>query len=78
MLFFTDNCTCTGVSNLYGEGSECEFVSDSSDPYLNGVWCFAETATCREAKFHANFDTARYGPSRTACLNINGTLYEYL
>ena len=65
--FLVDVCTCTGASNQHNEGSECEEYSGYSDEWYNGVWCYAETATCSDAKAHPSETLPGLGGSHLAC-----------
>ena len=63
-------CTCAGMSNKYGEGSECKMYSGYSDNWLNGRWCYANVDTCPDAKAHPaseNHNVPGHGASKAAC-----------
>ena len=74
--FFLDKCQCSGVADKYGRGSECRYHGNIITEYLDGFWCYADTENCSEARKHQTFSTSiyegRYGPSRQACLDIDG------
>ena len=66
-LLFIDMCTCVGRSNTYNEGSECLDYSGYQDEWYNGVWCYAETATCSDARTHPSDTLPGLGASHLAC-----------
>ena len=57
MFFFLDLCTCARKSDVNNEGGECNAWKGSG-----GVWCYAETETCTEA---------RANPDKGAWINDN-------
>ena len=74
-----ENCTCTGVKNEWGEGATCQLYSNYPDDYMNSIWCYAETATCKDAtsvKFVKNkyVDEGHFGPSKKACSQHYGKI----
>ena len=79
-------CRCAGTSNKFNEGALCKTYSGytgKGSEWLNGIWCYADTTTCADAKAQAdNFSPPGYGPSKTACSSPNGvhdvTLRPYL
>ena len=69
----SENCTCTGIKNEWGQGAECKIKRGYEDEFMNSRWCYAETTKCRDAtnaeyrkKFYV--DKGRYGPSQSACI----------
>ena len=75
---FLDNCKCAGITNEFEEGAECKVYHNYKDEYFNGVWCYAETEMCKEATEHNMIKSGRYGPSRSACLNVMGIVNSLL
>ena len=81
MQFFVviENCTCVGVNNEWGEGSECKIYSGYPQEFLNSKWCYAETTSCADAAsleydpaIHP--DNGRFGPSQTSCFKGTGNI----
>jgi len=62
-----DNCICSGKENEYEEGSECSNYEGYEDEWYNGVWCYAATDSCSDARDHADDNLSGYGASRAAC-----------
>ena len=63
-------CTCAGITNNWGEGSECKFYSGYDNDWYDGHWCYANVDTCPDAKAHAapqHHDVPGYGASKAAC-----------
>ena len=68
--YISDICTCAGKKNNYGEGGECDHYTGYEDEWYNGAWCYADTATCSDAREHpagAKHELPGYGASRLAC-----------
>jgi len=79
--FWSENCTCAGVRNEFGHGSECKDYNGYLYPYasLNSKWCYTETTTCRDTtkvEYHPIIyvNEGRFGPSQTACSTNLGVL----
>ena len=83
-ILFSEKCECAGVKNEYNHGGYCNYHVGYDDGYKNGLWCYAESTACREAKIREeefrSFLNPRwytikgyYGPSRSACRNLHGT-----
>ena len=75
LIYVDPNCTCAGVENNWGDGSECKFYTGYKNELLNSVWCYAETTTCSDAttvKYKPNLyvNEGRFGPSQSACAKI--------
>jgi len=62
-----DNCICAGKANEYDEGSECANYEGYDDEWYNGVWCYAATDTCSDAREHQDDNISGYGASHAAC-----------
>ena len=74
MPFITDMCICAGKNNEYNEGQICANYEDYEDEWYNGVWCYADTEKCMDAKAHPDSDVPGFGASRDACIggkNLN-------
>ena len=72
LIIATEECTCAGKKNEYNEGAECANYSEYSDPWLNGVWCYADITTCSDARAHedtASEELKGYAASRDACVS---------
>ena len=69
--FITGNCICAGKSNKYSDGKTCDNYDNYANPWYNGVWCYADTEKCADAKAHPDAGVPGYGASRDAC--IGGT-----
>ena len=68
-------CMCAGKSNLDPRGprgSECKLYGDYDDDWYNGYWCFANLATCPDAKTSPGLQKILpgYGASQAACKGI--------
>ena len=79
-FFPIENCTCAGVKNRFGDGEKCKKYIGYENEYLNSVWCYAETSTCRDATYSDvesiyGVEQGRFGASREACLNYSGELF---
>ena len=66
-LFIADDCICSGKANEYDEGSECGTYEGYDDEWYNGVWCYAATDTCSDAREHPDDNISGYGASHAAC-----------
>ena len=69
--FLSIGCTCAGISNKYGEGSECKLYSEYDKDWYNGVWCYSDVANCPDAEANrvlSEPELSGYGASRAACV----------
>ena len=76
LFYFLEPCVCAGISNKYNDGAECKLYSGYDREWNNGVWCYASTAVCPDAKEHTDESVPGYGPSRSAC-SSGITFYIY-
>ena len=68
--FVSDICKCFGKGDLWNNGAECQLEKsmymNNSNEYNNRMWCYAEIATCSDARAHPT-DNEEYGISYKAC-----------
>ena len=71
MIFFylTDDCACVEKENQFGEGATCQEYTGYVDEWFNGLWCYANISTCKDANEHPEKEDnlKEYGASRMAC-----------
>ena len=60
-------CSCAGMTNEYGEGSECKEYSGYEEDWYNGRWCFAPFEACSDATEHPLASIPGIGASKMAC-----------
>ena len=88
ILKIVDNCECIKKDNQFGEGAICSQYSGYVDDWYNGVWCYANISSCKDATEHpADEDGLKgIGASKIACqpgnvvgkTNSNCILYIYI
>ena len=73
-----ENCSCDGVENMFGDGSECKLYDGYEEPkdaFLNSQRCFADTTKCRDAvQIEGKYflENGRFRPSHDACSKNQG------
>ena len=62
-----EKCECIGKNNKQNDGSKCAVYNGYNDGWYNGIWCYATTEICSDARAHISEDLLGFGPSRHAC-----------
>ena len=58
-----------GKENQVGDGAICNIYSGYLDEWFNGMWCYANISTCKDANEHPEDEKGLlgYGASKIAC-----------